>query len=482
MHYTLTENPLAATSECLVLGICADKSLPKWALKLNTTTNGLLERLSSRLKTPGDFLWQTEVDNKSLLIIHCGNSQDFTKETLRKHLKTLADTLQKQKITSATICFPPLPQTSPDAELEFMLLELDHHFYQMLEFKTMDPKPYALNNIIFHIDQAQETGLKTAEAIAKGVALTRTLANLPANIATPTYLGDQALALAKQYKNLSTKILDKKTLESLGLNALLAVGQGSAQPPCLIEMHYKGASGPPIVLVGKGITFDSGGISLKDPQGMHEMKYDMAGAAAVIGILVACHELNLSCNIIGIIASAENMPSGCAVKPGDIIKTLSGQTVEITNTDAEGRLVLADALTYAERSNPELVIDMATLTGAMIISLGHDYTGFMANDEALATAIQQAATDAHDKAWRLPLDQCYLAPLESSFADFANSPPSKSGSSLVAAAFLSRFTQKFRWAHLDIAGTAWVTGKNDRATGRPVPLLMQLLRKLSHAR
>lgn len=267
------------------------------------------------------------------------------------------------------------------------------------------------------------------------------------------------------------------------MGALLAVAQGSDQPPRLIDIHYQGdKNSAPVILVGKGITFDSGGLSIKPANAMDEMKYDMSGAASVLGVIKACALLKLPINLIGIIASAENLISGSAVKSGDIVTTMSGQTVEIINTDAEGRLVLADALTYAEQYNPDFVIDIATLTGAIIVALGNIATGYMTKDEQLAKSIERAANESQDKVWRMPLDEAYQDALDSPLADMINASFDRTAGSITAACFLSRFTEKYRWAHLDIAGTAWISGKKRNATGRPVPLLIQLLRHVANSR
>lgn len=463
MYYRLSSKNTALPDYCLVRGLLA-------------------EQAPERLQESGDFIWQ-EKDGALQLLIHCGTKASYTQAALRAFIKTAAKALQQQKIKKILVDFPALDAITPDAQIQFMLLELDYHFYKLLAFKTRDAQPFALEEVLLYSPKAGEQSLKQAEIIAQGIRFTRTLVNLPGNKATPTYLGKEAEALSKN-KKLRCTVLDKKKLEALGMGALLAVGQGSVEPPCLIEIHYQGApsSQAPVVLVGKGITFDSGGISLKDPENMHEMKFDMAGAATVLGAVSTAAALDLPLNIIGLVASAENMPSGSAIKPGDIVTTLSGQTVEITNTDAEGRLVLADALTYAERFNPDFVIDMATLTGAMVIALGYEHTGFMTQDEPLAQALTKAAKDSLDKAWRMPLDKAYIKPLESPIADIANAGPSRAAGSLSAAFFLSRFTEKYRWAHLDIAGTAWDSAKDGQATGRPLPLIMQLLRNLCHAR
>jgi leucyl aminopeptidase len=307
------------------------------------------------------------------------------------------------------------------------------------------------------------------------MSLAKDLGNLAPNICTPAYLAEQAMDMAKTYK-LKVTVLEQKDMENLGMGALLAVARGSRQPPKLIALEYWGGAkkGKPVVLVGKGVTFDTGGISLKPAAEMDEMKYDMCGAATVLGTIHAVAKMGLPVNVVGIIPATENMPGGNATKPGDVVTSMSGQTIEILNTDAEGRLILCDALAYAERYEPESVINIATLTGACVIALGHVASGLLGNDEELAQELLNASERSVDRAWRLPLfDECQEQ-LKSNFADIANIGGRAAGT-ITAACFLSRFTKKYRWAHLDIAGTAWKSGKEKGATGRPVPLLTQFL-------
>jgi leucyl aminopeptidase len=321
-----------------------------------------------------------------------------------------------------------------------------------------------------------EAALKEGAALANGMELTKRLGNLPGNVCTPTYLGEQAKKLGKEWR-LEVEVHDRKGIEKLGMGSFLSVTNGSAQPPRLIVLKYSGAakSQPPTVLVGKGITFDTGGISLKPGANMDEMKFDMCGAASVLGTLRAIAEMKLRINVVGVVAACENMPSGTASKPGDIFTSMSGQTIEVLNTDAEGRLILCDALTYAERFKPAAVIDIATLTGACVVALGEVNTGLFATDDTLAADLLQAAKAAVDPAWRMPVDDEYQDQLKSNFADMANiGTPGKAGA-VVAACFLARFTKNYRWAHLDIAGTAWKGGAAKGATGRPVPLLTHYL-------
>lgn len=333
--------------------------------------------------------------------------------------------------------------------------------------------------------QARE-GLRTGQAVANGMALTRLLGDLPGNICTPTYLGNTAKSLAREFKTLKAEVLGQKQIEALGMGSFLSVSAGSQEPPAFIILKYTpagtkaGAGEAPVVLVGKGLTFDSGGISIKPAKGMDEMKYDMCGAATVLGTLRAVAEMGLNREVVGLIASCENMPGGKANKPGDVVTSMSGQTIEVLNTDAEGRLVLADALTYAERFKPAAVVDMATLTGACVVALGHVNAGLFSPDDALATQLLDAARQSNDDAWRMPLDDAYQKQLKSRFADIANIGGPAAGA-VTAACFLSRFTRAYPWAHLDIAGTAWHSGAKKGASGRPVPLLTRYLMNLDGA-
>jgi leucyl aminopeptidase len=319
---------------------------------------------------------------------------------------------------------------------------------------------------------AGEVAAARGLAIAHGMDLARDLGNLPGNVCTPTYLGERALALGQEFPDIKATVMERKEIEELGMGSFLSVTNGSEQPPRFIVFEYRGSPRKqrPVVLIGKGITFDTGGISIKPAGDMDQMKFDMCGAASVFGVLRAVAELKAKVNVIGLVAACENMPSGRATKPGDIVKSMSGQTIEVLNTDAEGRLILADALTYAERYEPEAVVDIATLTGAMVVALGHVACGVFSNSDALARALVAAGEQAFDRGWQFPLWDDYQDALNSNFADFAN-VGSRAGGSITAACFLSRFARKFDWAHLDIAGIAYTEGKEKGATGRPVPLL-----------
>jgi len=364
---------------------------------------------------------------------------------------------------------------------EDMVREIVNASYQFTLHKRQKPiTPLALHQILLIVDKknspAVQHGALKGQATASGMAMARNLGNLAANICTPTYLALEAEKLADQHSRITTDVLDEAAMQELGMGAFLAVSQGSTQPGKMISMSYQGKkrAGSPIVLIGKGVTFDTGGISIKPSEGMDEMKYDMCGAASVFGVIqaLACQQAEI--NVIGMVAAAENMPDGDAVRPGDIVTSMSGQTIEILNTDAEGRLVLCDALTYAERYKPSVVIDIATLTGACVMALGKTTSGVMGNHQKTIDALINAGDRSDDKTWQLPINEDYQQQLQSNFADMANIGGRPAGA-ITAACFLARFAGNYKWAHLDIAGVAWTSGKEKGASGRPVPLLMQWL-------
>jgi leucyl aminopeptidase len=347
--------------------------------------------------------------------------------------------------------------------------------------KPSAPKASALNKLTLLASSADQStalkaGLAQGQAVAAGVTLARELGNRPGNYCTPTYLASEAKRLGKEFKHLKVDVLDRPALEKLGMGSFLSVTNGSTEPPKFIILRYEGAgkTQAPTVLVGKGITFDSGGISIKPGAGMDEMKFDMGGAASVLGTFRAVAELKPKVNLIGLVPTCENMPSGSATKPGDVVTSMSGQTIEVLNTDAEGRLILCDALTYAERFKPAAVVDIATLTGACVVALGHVHSGLFSADDELAQALLKAGQQAQDTAWRLPIDDEYGDSLKSNFADMGN-VGGREGGAITAAVFLSKFTKAYRWAHLDIAGSAWKSGGAKGGTGRPVGLLTQFV-------
>jgi leucyl aminopeptidase len=477
MTYRLISPPAVNAEHCLVIGCFDDQALPIKA------DDNILKSLRKKLTQKGDMLWH-QTEKHMILLVHCGQEKETKLNQLASIIRDISSTLNQQKITQTTVCLPQVKNITPNQQIEYMVLQFDASRDTQSALKSeANPNPPTLESIQFYLEYATDKALSNAVAIAEGITWTRTLANLPANYCTPSELAKEAVAFAKQHKSLTTKIFERKDMEKLGMGALLSVSNGSTEPPKLIEIQYTGAANTkaPIVLVGKGITFDSGGISLKPPKGMHEMKYDMAGAATVLGVIKACTLMQLPINVTGLLACSENMPGGNATKPGDVITSMLGKTIEITNTDAEGRLVLCDALTYAERLKPELVIDIATLTGAVIVALGRWASGFMTDDEVLAELIETSGRESCDPAWRLPLNPYYQTALESPVADMINAALDGEAGTITAACFLSHFTKKFRWAHIDIAGTAWNTGKKNAATGRPVPLLINLLRYLAHA-
>ena len=360
-----------------------------------------------------------------------------------------------------------------------MVLGVTESTYLYRHTKPSAPKPGLLKKLTVLVagdEAAAKAGLSAGEGLAQGVVLAKELGNLPGNVCTPTYLANQAKALGRQFKHLKVEVLERPALEKLGMGSFLSVTNGSAQPPKFIILRYNGAaaSQAPVVLVGKGITFDSGGISLKPGAGMDEMKWDMGGAASVLGTFRAVAELKPKINLIGLVPTCENMPSGTATKPGDVVTSMSGQTIEVLNTDAEGRLILCDALTYAERFKPAVVIDIATLTGACVVALGHLHSGLFSADDALAESLLAAGRESLDTAWRMPLDDEYGEALKSNFADLAN-VGGRDGGAITAAVFLGKFTKAYRWAHLDIAGSAWKSGGAKGGTGRPVGLLTQFI-------
>jgi leucyl aminopeptidase len=412
-----------------------------------------------------------------------GAEGEFREGSYRTALTCAMTTLRSTGAAQATLCLPELPVPGRDRawKIEQAVLAVMEGIYRFDQLKSKPPQGRrALESVILPIADASETSameaiIRRAAAIAEGVLLARDLGNMPANLCTPTYLAEQAQELGKRH-GFRVNILEREEIAKLGMGAFFAVARGSRQPPKLIVMEYSGATreAQTIVLVGKGITFDSGGISIKPASEMDEMKFDMCGAASVFGALRAAALMKLPLNIVGIIPATENMPGGDAIKPGDIVTTMSGQTVEILDTDSEGRLVLCDALTYAERYTPAAVVDVATLTGEIVSALGDVASGLFSNSDALARELLAAGQAAWDRAWQMPLWDEYQDALKSNFADFPNIGTG-TDCAVTAACFLSRFTQRYPWAHLDIAGTAARTGADKGATGRPVPLLAHFL-------
>ncbi|NOQ17526.1 MAG: leucyl aminopeptidase [Methyloprofundus sp.] len=488
MDYLLATTPLdALETECLIVAVFENQQLSPAAQALNALTDGLIADMQERGDIKGqvadslliNYLPHSPI--KRALLIGLGDADKLTAKDYRKAVASAANTLKPSQIKSAVCCLAEnkVAEHNIGWNARQIVEAFSAPFYQFNDCKSKPADKLALRQLSIHTEIAAEivqTGINQGRAIAKGVSLAKHVSDLPGNICTPSYLAEQAVSLAKFYDNLTAEILEEAEMEKLGMGSFLSVSRGSRQPAKLITLEYKGADADtkPIVFVGKGLTFDAGGISLKPGAGMDEMKYDMCGSAAVLGTLQAAAAMKLPLNVVGIIPSSENMPDGDANKPGDIVTSMAGLTIEILNTDAEGRLILCDALTYAKKYNPDVVIDLATLTGACLVALGRVPSGLLGNDDTLCNDLQAASETALDSVWRLPLWDEYQEQLKSNFADIANIGGRDAGT-ITAACFLSRFTEDYQWAHLDIAGTAWKSGDAKGATGRPVPLLVQYL-------
>jgi leucyl aminopeptidase len=479
---------------CILVGVYEEGKLTDAAQALNKLSQHYISDIIARGDMTGkaaSTLLLHNVPNigtERVLLLGLGKRAELDARQYRDCVRAAMRSLLSTNSKEAQLYLTELPVKERDSAwcISQAVLAAYESAYRFDRLKSKAEKPkQSLAKIQFTLltgkpTAALQTSLNQAVAIAQGMVLTKDLGNLPGNICTPSYLAQQAVSLAKTHKTIKTTVLEEKDMKKLGMGSLLSVTQGSAEPAKLITLEYHGADKKqkPVVLVGKGITFDSGGISLKPGAEMDEMKYDMCGAASVLGTILAIAEMGLKLNVVGIIPSSDNMPSGTASKPGDIVTSMSGQTIEILNTDAEGRLVLCDALTYAARFTPDTVIDIATLTGACIIALGHVASGLFSNEDKLAHELLAAGEQTQDKAWHMPLWDEYQTQLDSNFADMQNIG-GRAGGSITAACFLSRYTKAYRWAHLDIAGTAWKSGKDKGATGRPVPLLTQYL--INHA-
>ena len=476
--------------DCVVAGVFDDPELTPEARALDAACSGRIKALLTR----GDFsgrMGETQLVTDlngiragRVLLVGLGSAKGYNRKTWRRALGHAISATLRTRIRSIALALErPGARELDDYYFARCVAEIaGSALYRVNDLKTGKKPPAAvLERIVAGpvrgaAAAAAERGFRHGRALALAMGVQRDLANLPANVCTPSYLAEQARKLARSHTSVKVQVLDEAAIRRLKMGCLLAVTQGSAQPPRFIVLEHRGgrASQAPVVLAGKGITFDSGGISLKDPPGMDEMKFDMSGAAAVLAALTFAAEVRLPLRLVGLIAACENMPGGRAVKPGDIVTSASGQSVEILNTDAEGRLVLSDGLHYARRFEPAAVIDIATLTGACVVALGSHHTGVMGNDEALAAELVAAGRRADDRAWQLPLTEEYGEQLKSNFADFAN-VGGREGGAITAAAFLSKFTQGLKWVHLDIAGTAYQGGAHKGSTGRPTPLLSDFL-------
>ncbi|MDT8406705.1 MAG: leucyl aminopeptidase [Methylococcales bacterium] len=475
-------------ADCVIVGVYEEQKMTSAALTLDAHFDQALSELMARgdiTGKPGDSLplnWLPGQQVRCLLLVGLGKAGAVRPKDFRKALAAAAQYVRAGRMKSLACAMLDVEINQRDVawRARQIVQVFSDGLYQFNELKSKVEKPVTIERIMLPVAEtdraAAESGLQQGQAIAEAVDLAKRLADLPGNICTPAYLAETAKVQGQSIAGLEVNILEQADLERLNMGAFLAVSRGSRQPPKLIEMHYHGGQNTvkPIVLVGKGLTFDAGGISLKPGQGMDEMKYDMCGGAAVIATVAAAAKLKLPINLIGLVPASENLPDGDANKPGDILTSMSGKTIEVLNTDAEGRLILCDTLTYAERFDPDVVIDLATLTGACLVALGRVPSGLLGNDDVLCQDLLAAGEMASDSVWRLPLWEEYQELLKSNFADMANIGGRDAGT-ITAACFLARFAEPFRWAHLDIAGTAWRSGDNKGATGRPVPLLLQYL-------
>ncbi len=491
MEFTVKSgNPEKQRTACVVVGVFEPRRLTAAAERLDEVSGGFISHIIRRGDMEGK-LGQTlllhNVPNTlcdRILLVGCGRERDLHDAQYRQVMATTARCLNETGAMEGVCYLTELHVKGRDNHwnIRQAVEAMEDALYTFDTFKSKkETARRPLRKMVLAVHSRRnladsEKAVAEGYAIAQGVKLTKDLGNLPGNVCTPAYLAAQAQTLDNEYEKILAEILDQEALEQLEMGAFLSVAKGSRQPPRLIVMKYSGgdAQEQPVVLVGKGITFDAGGISLKPGAGMDEMKYDMCGAATVFGVLKAAAELDLPVNLIGVVPACENLPDGAANKPGDIVTSMSGQTIEILNTDAEGRLILCDALTYSERFDPDVVIDVATLTGACIVALGRHPSAVLGNHNPLIHDLENAGKSSGDRVWELPLWEEYQEQLKSPFADMANIGGRDAGT-ITAACFLSRFAKKFRWAHLDIAGTAWKTGEKKGATGRPVPLLTQYL-------
>jgi len=477
-------------SSCTVIGVFEGRRLSPSGRQLDRQSGGYLSALLKKGDLPGQ-IGQTlivhdvpDTPSERILLVGCGKERGNNEAQYRRIIQAMAGALLDIHVKDALCTLTELNTKGLDlhGKTRLAVQLVRDRSYRFDRFKSNNKRSKdKLRRLTFSVSERSDVktcraAIDEGQAIANGMDLARDLGNLPGNVCTPSYLASQARALSKELRNLKVKILGEPDMKRMKMGAFLSVTRGSRQPAKLITVSYNGGGRgqAPVVLVGKGITFDSGGVSIKPSPAMDEMKYDMCGAAGVLGTMRSVAELQLPINVVAIIPSCENMPDGNASKPGDIVTSMSGQTIEILNTDAEGRLILCDALTYAGRFKPDTVIDVATLTGACLVALGKVTTGMLTNNHALGKALENAGQNSGDKLWQLPLWDEYQELLDSNFADMANIGGRDAGT-ITAACFLSRFTKDYHWAHLDIAGTAWHSGANKGATGRPVPLLTQYL-------
>ncbi len=483
-------NPEKQRTACLIIAVSQPRKLSRAGRLIDKMSDGFLSTIIRRGDMDGK-LGQTLVLHNvpgtlsdRVLLVGCGKDKDLNEQIYLKIHDSVSEALDNLGAMEAYSYLTDINIKGRDIHWKICqtVMQMEKNRYNCEQLKKHKSElPKSIRKLVMNVPSRRELSvgemaIQQGNAISSGVSLAKDLGNLPGNICTPTYLSEQAKRLQKTFPSIVVEILEEKDMEKLAMGSLLSVSAGSRQPAKLISLEYHGGPSDqkPVVLVGKGVTFDSGGISLKPGASMDEMKYDMCGAASVIGTLSAVAEMQLPINVVGIIPATENLPDGSATKPGDIVTSMSGLTIEILNTDAEGRLILCDALTYAEKFDPDVVIDIATLTGACIIALGHNPSAVLGNHSPLVNDLISSGKQIEDKVWELPIWDEYQDQLKSNFADIANIGGRAAGT-ITAACFLSRFTKKYKWAHLDIAGTAWTSGDKKGATGRPVPLLTQYI-------
>lgn len=488
-YFTTTSNAARRAVDCVIVGAYERGKLSVGATDIDKASGGELRRLikSGDISTkPGRCVVLTRVSGvraPRVAVVGLGNSGKLDARKFVLAVTTAARTITDSKCSQVlnTLTLETIVDSDTYYLARYSVQAIGDVLYRFTQMKSgRKPPVMPLKKIGLSIGKRGDAaksmlGANHADAIVKGVSLARDLGNLPPNVCTPSYLARTAQKLASGNGKLTTRVLNQAEMKRLGMHSLLSVTAGTAEPAKMIVMQYKGGGrDKPIVLVGKGVTFDSGGISLKPGPGMDEMKFDMCGAAGVIGTMATVAALKLPINVNVVVPAVENLPGSKATVPSAIVKSMSGQTIEILNTDAEGRLILCDALTYSRRFKPAAIIDVATLTGACVIALGHHYTGVMTNDDTLAAEIVACGLDADDRGWQLPLGEDYAKQLKSNFADMAN-VGGREGGAITAGCFLGKFTDGMSWAHLDIAGTAWHSGQKKGATGRPVPMLSEFL-------
>ena len=488
-YFTTASDASRRAVDCVIVGVYERGKLGAGASDIDSASKGLIRRhlksgdVSAKLGHCSVLTDVAGVRAARVAVVGLGKTSEFGLANFRRALASALQSISHSKCRQILNCLTL--ENTGGAGAYYLARHtaqtVGDVLYRFTQMKSgRKPPGMPLDKVGLAIARRSDAakalrGATHGDAIVSGMSLAKDLGNLPANVCTPSYIARAAQKLAKEHKNLQTRVLNETEMKRLGMHSLLSVTAGTKEPAKLIVMQYKGSAGKkPIVLVGKGVTFDSGGISLKPGPGMDEMKFDMCGAAGVIGTMAAVAKLQLPINVNVVVPAVENLPSGKATRPGDIVKSMSGQTIEILNTDAEGRLILCDALTYSRRFKPEAIIDVATLTGACVVALGHHRTAVMSNNDELSADIVAAGVSSDDRGWPMPLGDEWAEQLESNFADMAN-VGGRDGGAITAACFLGKFTAGMNWAHLDIAGTAWKSGKKKGATGRPVPMLTEFL-------